>query len=158
MDDKNNNNILNNINNQENQKDITSRINKEKESIKLFQKIKENLPNQNDKAQIEEEINPLFNIDNSSFFKKKKKKTTTINIFLPLLFITTLIVVSLLVSKTFTYGKKIEKYEEVFTEIEKKNEESIIISEGNKIDSEVLKKVAATELINCINQKIETDK
>lgn len=105
-----------------------------------------------------EEINPLFNIDNSSLLKEQKRKRPEVNIFLPILFIATFIVVSLLVTKTFSYGNKIEEYEEVFTEIEKKNEESIIISEGNTIDSEVLKKVAATELISCINQKIETDK
>ncbi len=89
--------------------------------------------------------------------EKEPKKKLNGSIFLSIIFVATFLSVCVLVVKTFVYGEKIDEYEEVFTEIEKKNEESIIVYEGKEIDSEVLKKVAATELISCINSKVPAD-
>ena len=128
-------------------------INQENEDIyNIFKEEK------NKNKGINKEINPLFDINNSNIFKNEYKKENNKkrkNILPPLIGILTLVSVCIVVLKTFTYGKKINEYEEFFTIIEKKDEESIKITEGKEIDSKILKKVAATELIKCLNSKIE---
>ena len=123
------------------------------------------ISNSNDKVQkisdngIQE--NPLFHINNDQNEPKeelKKEKTSIIRKPFAILLISIFILVCILTIKTFAYGNQINEYQEVFIKIEKKNEESITVYEGKQIDSEILKKVAATELIKCINSKIETDK
>ena len=100
--------------------------------------------------------NPLFHIDKIKT-PKHRGKDSIIRKPIFILLIITFISVCILTLKTFAYGHRIDEFNEMFVEIEKKNEQEIKIYEGKKIDSEVLKKVAATQLIECINSKIETD-
>ena len=102
--------------------------------------------------------NIFFNDNNENKnHVKKKNKYKISNLFTSVILILAFISVCIVTLKTFTYGKKINEYEKVFTTIERKNEESIIIYEGKNIDSKLLKKIAATELINCINEKTNID-
>ncbi len=59
------------------------------------------------------------------------------------------------VGKTFYFHNKAEKYENYFTVIEKKESEQVNIDEGNGISTDLIKGVAASELVNCINEKID---
>ncbi len=77
--------------------------------------------------------------------------------FLKYTLILAFIFVCIVVGKAFYFGDKLDEYEDYYTVIEKKEEEVAKIYEGSKIDNEVLKKVAANELITCINSKVDMD-
>ena len=77
--------------------------------------------------------------------------------FLLVVLVLGFIAVCIVVAKAFYFGDKLDEYENYQTVIEKKEEEIVKIYEGKEIDSEILKKVAATELISCINSKIDMD-
>lgn len=78
--------------------------------------------------------------------------------FLLIVFILIFIFVCIVVFKAFYYGKKVDHYEEFFTTIESKEQDYTIVYDDKEIDNETLKKFAASELINCINAKIDDDK
>jgi beta-lactamase class A len=61
------------------------------------------------------------------------------------------------VVKAFYLGDKVDEYEEFFTEITEIEDDSIKVYEGNMIDSSVIKKMAASELINCIKEPVDMD-
>ena len=69
--------------------------------------------------------------------------------------ILTFIFVCILVTKTFKYGKKVDEYDAIITEIKKKEETEVKIYNTKEIDTNILRKVAATELVNCINSKVD---
>ena len=101
-------------------------------------------------------------IDNKSgkiIYRQKKRniivRTLTNRKFLKVIGVLTFISVCILVVKTFYYGKKIDDYDAIITEIKKKEETSAKIYNTKEIDSNILRKVAATELVNCINSKVE---
>ena len=77
---------------------------------------------------------------------------------LTVLFILIFVFVCIVVFKTFYYGKKVDHYEEFFTEIESKEEEYAIVYDDKDLDDVTLKKAAASELVNCINSKIDENK
>lgn len=68
------------------------------------------------------------------------------------------IFVCILLVKVFYLGDKVDSYEEFFTVIEKREEEYAKVYEEREINNEVLKKVAASELINCINSTVDINK
>ena len=78
--------------------------------------------------------------------------------FLLIVFILIFIFVCIVVFKAFYYREKVDHYEEFFTTIESKEQDYTIVYDDKEIDNETLKKVAASELINCINAKIDDDK
>ena len=84
------------------------------------------------------------------FFTNKK--------ILTIIFVLIFIFVCIVVYKAFYYGKKVDHYEEFFTTIESKDEEYAIVYDDKNMDNETLKKVAASELVNCINSKIDEEK
>jgi len=92
----------------------------------------------------------VYERDFWSFLRNKK--------FLMVISILIFIFVCILLIKTIYLRDRVDTYEEYFTVIEKKEEEFIRIDEGIEIDNEVLKKVAANELINCIKTPVDKDK
>ena len=87
--------------------------------------------------------------DDSKIKKLITKRNLTIILVLIFIF------VCIVVIKAFYYGKKVDHYEEYFTVIASKEEEHTVIYDDKEMDAEVLKKMAANELINCINSKID---
>ena len=91
--------------------------------------------------------------------KDKKRsfieKVFTNRKFIRTIGILTFIFVCILVIKTFNYGKKVDEYDEIITKIERKESTEAKMYNTEEIDSNVLRKVAATELVNCINSKVE---
>lgn len=61
------------------------------------------------------------------------------------------------VIKTFVLRSKVDKYEKFFTIIEKKESTKVNVYSEDVIDSKLLKKSAASELVNCINSKIDNN-
>ena len=68
-----------------------------------------------------------------------------------------MLVVCIVVVKTFYFGRKIDKYEDFFTEITSIEDNIVKVYEGNKVDNDVIRKMAASELINCIKSPIDID-
>ena len=93
--------------------------------------------------------------DNINYDKKNIKDLLTNKKFISIVLVITFICVCVVVAKAFYFGKKIDHYEAFFTEITKKEEESTKISENTEINNETLKKMAASELINCIKMPID---
>ncbi|MEE3342671.1 MAG: serine hydrolase [Bacilli bacterium] len=77
--------------------------------------------------------------------------------FLTIMGIITFICVCIVVGKAFYYGKRLDDYEEVFITIDKKDEKDTKVVADQNIDTKVLKNVAASSLIGCINSKIDTN-
>ena len=67
------------------------------------------------------------------------------------------IVVSVLTIKTFNFGKVVDIYNEYTTERDRPGVTDTNIYGGDEIDAETLRKVAASELIDCIKSPINTD-
>ena len=65
------------------------------------------------------------------------------------------VAVCVVVGKAFYFGNKARKYDEIVVKIDKKEEEFMRVYAPDAIDNEVLKKVAASELVNCINEKVD---
>ena len=97
-------------------------------------------------------IDDVNNIDNgkkgiTEIFANHKLVSTVL--------VLTFIFVCIVVGKAFYFGKKVDKYEESFIKITHKEEEMAKAYEESEIDNEVLKKMAASELINCISSPID---
>ena len=86
--------------------------------------------------------------------KKTIKDVLTGKSFIFVVAILTFICVCIVVAKAFYFGKKVDHYEDFFTEITEKEDNSVKIYENSDIDNDVLKKMAASELINCISSPI----
>ena len=101
-----------------------------------------------------EMFDDVDNIDNGKkTFREILCSRKTISVILVLTFI----FVCIVVGKAFYFGKKVDHYEEFFTEITYKEESMARVYEDGEIDNEVLKKMAASELVNCISSPIDTD-
>lgn len=94
-------------------------------------------------------------IDEGFVSKIDLKEILTNKKYLTIMFILIFVFVCIVVFKAFYYGKKVDHYEEFFTVIEGKDEEYTVVYDDKDIDNETLKKVAANELINCINAKVD---
>ena len=104
-------------------------------------------------------IDKNFDAEDESYLNKNKFVLFLTNKkFLLLLLILIFICVCIVVFKAFYYGKKVDHYEEFFTTIESKEEDYSIVYDDQDMDSETLKKVAASELVNCVNAKIDEEK
>ena len=99
-----------------------------------------------------------FLIDDEDIIIDGKIKNIFNKKFFIIIFILIFIFVCIVVFKAFYYGKKVDHYEEYFAKIESKEEEYAVVYDDKEMDSEVLKKMAANELINCINSKIDENK
>ena len=114
---------------------------------------------QTDNINTYKETQSILSLDNEDNKKEKiginKKKKNILKFILPILIF---VAVCLLSAKTFFYGKKINEYEKSIFKIEKKNEESILIQEGKEVDSNILKNIAASELVKCLNSKTDMNK
>lgn len=88
-----------------------------------------------------------------SRIKRIVKNKKIILIIMILIFIFTFITVI----KTFVLRSKVDKYEKFFTIIEKKESTKVNVYSEDVIDSKLLKKSAASELVNCINSKIDNN-
>ena len=114
----------------------------------------------------------FFNMDNPKNFnwiidkktekiiQQKPKRNIIVRIltsrkFLRIIGVFTFIFVCIVVIKSFYYGKKADEYDSIITKIEKKESTEAKIYTNKEIDNKILKKVAASELINCITSKIE---
>ena len=73
-----------------------------------------------------------------------------------ILAIIAVIVVGILTIKIFHFGRVVDIYNEYTTEREKPGSDTNVYG-GDEIDSETLRKVAATELIDCIKSPIDTN-
>ena len=123
-------------------------------------KLKKKLPKYNDFFRIDtsNEFNWVPKEEPEKVIPKQKNiivKILTNRMFLGTITVLTFISVCLLVGKTFYYGKKVDKYDAIITEIKKKEETEAKIYNTKEIDSNILRKVAASELINCIESKVE---
>ena len=101
----------------------------------------------------EDDFTDMYNIDRlylSDILTNRK--------FLMAVSVLAFIAVCVVVGKAFYYGKKTREYEQIIVDIDKKKETYVKIDEGEEIDTEIIKDVAASELISCINQKVEIDK
>lgn len=110
----------------------------------------------NNNESIEENTYDYF--DSNADMKGKRNiiiRVLSSNRFLFIISILTFIFVCIVVGKAFFFGNKVDHYEEIFTTIEKREEEEAKVYEGVEIDSKILKKVAASELVSCINSKID---
>ena len=92
-------------------------------------------------------------LDNQS----KKRKFILSDKLLITLFVLAFIAVCSVVVKAFYLGKKVENYEDSIVTIEKKADMDAKVYSSQELDNKILKKVAASELTNCINQKIDMD-
>ncbi len=88
-----------------------------------------------------------------SRIKRIIKNKKIILIIMILIFIFTFITVI----KTFVLRSKVDKYEKFFTIIEKKESTKVNVYSEDVIDSKLLKKSAASELVNCINSKLDNN-
>ena len=131
---------------------VTLKEEKEEEKEKVEEKkvVNETVRNKviiNDDF-LDDDIEVVLNGKNRirNFFTKRN-----LTIILVLIFI----FVCIVVIKAFYYGKKVDHYEEFFTVIASKEEEYTVVYDDQEIDSDTLKKMAASELINCINSKVD---
>lgn len=102
--------------------------------------------------------NNIFDdIDDVVYQKKSIIDYLTNKKILTALVIITFFVVCILVIKVFRFGALVDIYNEYVTETEKESDNNTKVYGDEQIDSETLKKSAATELIDCINAKIDTN-
>ena len=102
-------------------------------------------------------INIFFNIEEYTKKPNILTRLLTNKLFLTIIFTLTFISVCILVNKTFYYGKKVDEYDNLILKIKKKEETEAKIYINKEIDNNTLRKVAATELINCLNSNIDTN-
>lgn len=76
--------------------------------------------------------------------------------FLMVLSVFIFVFVSIVVVKAFYFGDKIDNYEEFFTVIDSKDEDSVVVSNDSMNDIKI-EGDAATKLINCIKSSIDVE-
>lgn len=105
----------------------------------------------NDNDIIESKINPVKKVSINN-----KKRFTVKSLSLPFT-ILTFILVCIVASKAFYYGRKVNEYEEFVTEIESKLDTTARIYAGKELEKETLKNSAASSLVECINSKVDVN-
>jgi len=96
-------------------------------------------------------------LDEDTSYKKGIKFFLTDRKVITTVLVLAFVFVCIVVAKAFYFGNKTQKYEQFFTVIDEKIDEEARVYALQEIDNEILKKVAASELINCIGEKIDTD-
>ena len=139
-------NIVDNLNYKENNSNIVT--NNNEYNISRIEELKNK---SNNKSEY------IFNdgLDTLDDTKNKIVSLLTNRKFLYITSILAFVLVSIVVIKTFYFGNKIDHYEAIFTEITKKEEEEAKIYADGEIDSNILRKVAADELIECIKSPVD---
>ena len=89
--------------------------------------------------------------------RSKIKKILTDKKFILVVAVLIFIFTSITVVKTFYLRSKVDEYENFFTVIEEKESTIVNVSSGEGVDTKLLKKSAASELVNCINSKIDSE-
>lgn len=160
--DSESNNIINNKDNKDTNNDIIQA------KPVIISNINDNIDNKVEKNKINNKdvfknkvlIDSEFDAEADDYLNNKKNLMDILvnRKFLIIIFVLIFIFVCIVVFKTFYYGKKVDHYEEFFAKIESKEEEYTIVYDDKDMDMETLKKVAASELVNCINSKIDENK
>lgn len=160
--DSESNNIINNKDNKDTNNDIIQA------KPVIISNINDNIDNKVEKNKINNKdvfknkvlIDSEFDAEADDYLNNKKSLMDILvnRKFLIIIFVLIFIFVCIVVFKAFYYGKKVDHYEEFFTKIESKEEEYTIVYDDKDMDMETLKKVAASELVNCINSKIDENK
>lgn len=160
--DSESNNIINNKDNKDTNNDIIQA------KPVIISNINDNIDNKVEKNKINNKdvfknkvlIDSEFDAEADDYLNNKKSLMDILvnRKFLIIIFVLIFIFVCIVVFKTFYYGKKVDHYEEFFAKIESKEEEYTIVYDDKDMDMETLKKVAASELVNCINSKIDENK
>ena len=101
------------------------------------------------KRDFEDDINENEDGKVVTFMRSKK--------FLGIMLILIFIAVVVLTIKTFYFGRKANIYNEYTNEIDHGDTNTVVYQEGD-IDNNVLRKVAAQELISCISTPVDTAK
>lgn len=159
-----NNNITNlednkdNINNLKINREKVIDINLKKDNLyvpKLYDIFNKNVTNNYHNKTIMEndKYGDSYDVDDIKTFRDliNNKK------FLLVLSSITLLVVCVVVIKTFYLGHKVDKYEEFFTEITEIQDNSVKVYQDNVISTDLINNMAASELINCLNSKVDID-
>ncbi len=95
-------------------------------------------------------------IDNDFLLSKKNiRELLTNRKFVSVVSVLAFLCVCIVVAKAFYFGKKVDHYEEFFTEITYKEDEAVKTYDDKEIDSAVLKKMAASKLVECISSPID---
>ena len=89
--------------------------------------------------------------------RSRIKKILTDKKFILVVAVLIFIFTSITVFKTFYLRSKVDEYENFFTVIEEKESMIMNVSSGEGVDTKFLKKSAASELVNCINSKIDSE-
>lgn len=89
--------------------------------------------------------------------RNRIKKILTDKKFILVVAVLIFIFTSITVVKTFYLRSKVDEYENFFTVIEEKESMIMNVSSGEGVDTKLLKKSAASELVNCINSKIDSE-
>lgn len=172
--DSESNNIINNKDNKDTNNSINNKDNKDTNNDIIQAKpviisnINDNIDNKVEKNKINNKdvfknkvlIDSEFDAEADDYLNNKKSLMDILvnRKFLIIIFVLIFIFVCIVVFKAFYYGKKVDHYEEFFAKIESKEEEYTIVYDDKDMDMETLKKVAASELVNCINSKIDENK
>lgn len=89
--------------------------------------------------------------------RSRIKKILTDKKFILVVAVLIFIFTSITVVKTFYLRSKVDEYENFFTVIEEKESMIMNVSSGEGVDTKLLKDIAASELVNCINSKIDSE-
>jgi len=117
----------------------------------------DNSKKENELMTIDKELNKKNDIDNSDNYKPKVKTKKSIFANANFLTVILLLIFALtcyIVGRVFYLSNKIDNYEQLFITVEKEDT-NISIYEGNSIDNDDLKEGAASELVSCLNKKID---
>ena len=119
--------------------------------------IKANLSNNNE---INDNLNIDVNVKDINVNDKKNNFWNFLSNRKVLLWMSILIFVftSITVGKTFYLRSVVDNYEEFFTVIEEKESLETVVYDEEELLDDNLKNIAASELINCINSSVDTDK
>ena len=94
-------------------------------------------------------------VDNIDSGKRTFREIITDKKTILIISIITFVCVCIVVGKAFYFGKKVDHYEKFFIEITHKEEAMAKTYSDKEIDNEILKKMAASELISCISSPID---
>ncbi len=157
-----NNNFEESIENVTDEKNDTSYDQENTQNISQTTDVQNNIENEEQPVVINDNTSDNASQNdiepqNSNLSKKENifSKISNNKKILSIIIVLTFTCVCIVVLKTFNYRNKIDKYEEVFIKIDKKEESEAKVYSTQKINNEILKKVAATNLISCINSNVD---
>ena len=102
-----------------------------------------------------EGLDIVDDVDNIDDGKKTLRDLLSNRKVITVVTILAFVCVCIVVAKAFYFGNKVDEYEAFFTEITYKEEEMAKAYEETTVDNETLKKMAASELVNCITSPVD---